>query len=193
MSVTLSTYARDELDFYVEPAWCVDLLLDNEVFIDDCLDPACGLRTIVSTVRKRGITCWCSDIVERLPNTNENDLEPDNFLEYTLDPYHSVPNIICNPPFKYAVPFCLRALEVTRHKVAMLLPLSFLASQKRKAELFDPHPPARVYVLSRRPSMPPGQMLIDNPEYVGKGGSVDYCWIVWDHGAKGPTQMEWLA
>lgn len=191
MGTVTSNYERDPLDFYVEQPWCVDALLNRELFTGLCYDPACGIGTIPLALVRSGLACAYGDLVARpgLGHIVERDFLKEDIVGPVLD------NIICNPPYSKgkAEAFILRALVVANVKVAMLLQLSFLASQERKRDIFDPHPPARVYVFSRRPSMPPGQMLIDNPGYVGKGGSRDYCWIVWDKEDHGPTRMGWLA
>jgi hypothetical protein len=44
-------YKPDDDDFFVEPEWTVDLLLDAEQFDGILLDPACGIGTIVHS-------CW---------------------------------------------------------------------------------------------------------------------------------------
>jgi hypothetical protein len=70
-----------------------------------------------------------------------------------------------NPPFVQAIPFieeCRRLATVT----AMLLPLSFLSSLKRKA--FNQMNPARVLALARRPSF-----------YNDNTDAVSYGWFIW--------------
>ncbi|MGB1214587.1 MAG: hypothetical protein ACPG4X_14580 [Pikeienuella sp.] len=183
MSVITSTYERDALDWYVEPAWCVHKLIDAEPFSGIVYDPACGIGTIPNAFISRRIPAVGSDIVNRGPN------EVLDFLDEESPKFGCV-NVVCNPPFSRAVPFIETALDIATMKVAMILPLTFLASQARQP-LFTETPVARVYVLSRRPSMPPGEKLND-PDFKSKGGSVDYCWIVWHHGHKGPPTMEWL-
>jgi hypothetical protein len=60
-----SSYARVDKDFYVEPRWCVELMLDAETFDGDVLDPCCGIGTIPSVCLARGIFARGSDIVDR--------------------------------------------------------------------------------------------------------------------------------
>jgi hypothetical protein len=59
-------------------------------------------------------------------------------------------------------------------------------------------PLARVWLLSRRPSMPPGiywgqrnnfGCLIQEEE---TGGKMDYSWFVFDHGYTGKVTIDWL-
>ena len=60
-----SGYARVDRDFYVEPRWVVELLLDVETFEGAVYDPACGSGTIPSVCLQRGIPATGSDIVHR--------------------------------------------------------------------------------------------------------------------------------
>jgi hypothetical protein len=104
-----------------------------------------------------------------------------------FDDFQQRDNIICNPPYKIAEEFILRAIQYTSLKVAAIVNLKFLASQGRRNRLFLRHPPANVLICSQRPSMPPGGTTI-----AAKGGTADYCWIVWDNVAGGDARVSWL-
>jgi hypothetical protein len=174
---------RDKHDFYVEPAWAVEALLNVEGFQGEVYDPACGTGTIVEVCKKRGLDAWGTDLIARgyVPcvQTDFSKPVPD-------DCHDNVQNIVCNPPFRHAEVFIQNALLRAKFKVAMLLRLSFLEGQKRRA-LFEKSPLARVWVFSRRVSMPPGGQDIP-----AKGGAVAFCWLVWDHHWRGPPQIGWL-
>ena len=71
-------------------------------------------------------------------------------------------------------------------KVAVLARLALLEGIKRR-ELFRSTPLARVWVSSRRVSMPPGGSDIE-----AKGGSIAYAWFVWDHAHTGSPVVGWL-
>jgi len=174
-----SGYERDGLDWYVEPRWCVDLLLDHEPFDGLTWDPACGGGVIPEALWERNLQVECSDVVDRgCVGHFDHD-----FLA-VVPPF--VPdNILTNPPYRHATEFILRARCIARRKVAVITRLDFLASQRRKP-LFDGA--ARVWVLSKRPSMPPGGF-----EGPAKGGQHDYCWVVWDRAHRGPCRIGWLA
>jgi hypothetical protein len=83
---------------------------------------------------------------------------------------------------------------VARHRVAVLTQSKFLYSQRRHSILSSPVVEA-VIILSRRPSMPPGKMLIENGEAWRKGGSMDFQWIVFNRAgfgmARRPAQILW--
>ena len=51
-------------------------------------------------------------------------------------------------------------------------------------------PLARVWLMTPRPSMLPGSRVLAG-EKAG-GGKSDYCWIVMQHGYKGPPELRWL-
>jgi hypothetical protein len=179
--------ARDGLDFYIEPEWCVDLLFDNEQFFGEIGDPACGSGTIVRVAQRRGYSAGGWDIVHRGSPSQFGAAK--DFLKPWTTPWYPA-NIICNPPFKHADAFIRQALTIAEHKVAMLVQAKFLYSQRRH-RLFSEHTPARIYHLSSRPSMPPGELLLRG-EIKATGGKLDYCWIVWSKDHRGPTQAHWL-
>ncbi len=151
-----------------------------ESFEGSVYDPAAGQGTIEKACANTGIHCVSNDIAIR---KGSKVTEGTDFL--TSDDA-MWPNIICNPPFKLAEQFIRKALERTKFKVAMLLPLAFLESMKR-ADLFDTKPLARVHVFRRRVSMPPG-----NSDIKAKGGMVAFAWFVWEHGFDGHPEIHWL-
>lgn len=179
-------HLRDEDDWYVEPEWCVEALLDAERFEGPIWDPACGSGTIPRVCHRRGYEVYGSDIVDRgCPGWWKQDFVRDP-LGRVL-PY----SIVTNPPYKLAETFVRRALNACTGKVAMLVQAKFLFSQQRH-KLFTQQPPSTVYILSRRPSMPPGRAYLAG-EVEAKGGKVDYCWLVWGHhGARHETVIRWL-
>ena len=69
-------------------------------------------------------------------------------------------NIATNPPFRHAVKIIEHGLAHVADggRVATLVPVNFLASQGRYSLFSRPETDA-VLVLSRRPSMPPGELL----------------------------------
>lgn len=171
-------YEREISDWYVEPAWCWDVLFDLVDMSGTVLDPSCGGGTGLEWCRARGVHAIGSDIVDRGAGACVADfLAPD--YPWTAD------NVICNPPYKLTVDFAHKALAVTRRRVALLVPLPFLCSQRRYP-LFRDTPVSHVIVLSKRPSMPPGGRGIR-----ASGGKEDFCWIVWTLGHEGAPALLW--
>lgn len=172
---------REPDDFYQEPAWAVEALLDAEPFLGPVYDPACGEGTIPEACIRRGIYAHGTDLIDRGYGTSGVD-----FLFGTLPAERPV-SIICNPPYRTAEAFILRALGFAQHKVAMLVRLPFIEGQRRQEMLFGPHPPARLWQFCRRVSMPPAGRGIK-----ASGGSVAFCWLVWATDHRGPPTLGWL-
>ena len=56
----------------------------------------------------------------------------------------------------------------------------FPVARLNAARWLQDTPLRRIWLLTPRPSMPPGRMLMSgkNPS----GGKTDYCWLVWQQG-----------
>jgi hypothetical protein len=164
---------RNAHDFYSEPAWAVEGLLDVQRFSGLTFDPACGRGTIPCAFRERDLDCAAADIVDR-SDVFYGDFRQGDFL--TLEGADgAVANIVCNPPFALAEPFLRKALIVATHKVAFLLRLSWLEGRGRRW-VYDQTPLAAVHPFAARVSMPPG-----DSDVVPKGGAVAFAWFVWSH------------
>lgn len=168
----------EQNDFYATDPKAVELLLKQEMFSQDIWEPACGEGHISRVLRAHGYDVLSTDLIDRGYGIGGVD-----FFEVE----HSFSgDIITNPPYKAAKEFVEKALDVveTGRKVAMFLKLTFLEGQSRR-ELFRNHPPMAVYVSSSRLEC-------------GKGGhftgssAVAYCWIVWQKGHTGPTNLKWI-
>jgi hypothetical protein len=172
-----SGYARVAADWYIEPASTVNALLDAEPFTGRSWDPSCGAGNIPRTMQARGLDCWGSDVADRGFGTTGLD-----FFAAT----DRADNIVSNPPYGMIEPYVLKALAVTTGKVALLARLALLEGIRRRA-LFASTPLARVWVSSRRISMPPGGIEVE-----AKGGAIAYAWFVWDHQHRGAPSLGWI-
>ena len=172
-------FERHADDWYVEPDWCWSALFNAVPIKGTVLDPACGGGTGVKWCEANNIPAFGSDLVDRGAGIMTADFLSSSY-PLVAD------NIVCNPPYKLTVEFAYQALQRARRRVALLVPLPFLCSQRRY-ELFANTPVSDVVILSRRPSMPPGGMGIK-----ASGGKEDYCWIVWTIGHEGaPARIHW--
>lgn len=173
-----SGYERAKNDWYTESPAAVRALLASEPFWGTIHDPACGAGNIPKTCIEMGHAATGSDLIDRgYGQTGFDYLESNQRHD----------NLVSNPPFNLSEKFALKALAEARHKVALLVRLSWLEGDGRHKRLFKPHPPARVLVFINRLSMPPGG--VDMP---AKGGAVAYAWVVWEKGHRGPTQFDWI-
>jgi hypothetical protein len=95
MSSRFSGYVRDKHDFYVEPAWCMEALLDSVKLHGPIHDPCCGRGTIPTVASQRGYRASGADLVD---HTGVGLYPAQDFLTdqriYT--------NIVTNPPYRQA-------------------------------------------------------------------------------------------
>ena len=179
MTVSLSTYARVDLDKYYTPSWVTDSLLSVERFDGGIWDPAAGDGQIGLAAKAAGLKAHGSDISPDAPF-----ITPCDFLQIQVGGEWA--NIVTNPPYgagsRLAVKFIEHALKLTRPqggKVAMLLKVGFDSAPGR-VRLFRDHPAfAAEYRVTKRISwanLP--------PKYDARGNLVGptehHSWMVWD-------------
>lgn len=173
-------WPREPNEHYVEEFWCSERLFAEEKFQGGVYDPACGFGRIVISALKAGLKGYGSDLVNRGWDSTRT---PHDFLS-SADEQHD--NIVCNPPFDIVPQFALHALKLARRKTAMIFPVARLNA----ARWIKDTPLRRVWLMSPRPSMPPGHTITAG-EKPG-GGKVDFCWLVWERGYFGDSQLCWL-
>ena len=171
MSATGRGAQRHTDDFYATPAWVTRAVLPLLDKPKRVLEPCAGTGAIVLACRQQWPTATI-DAVELDADRCAEIIGADhalcrNWFDVPWESRHSL--IITNPPFKLALEFINRSLELA-DTVAMLLRLNFLGSQKR-APFWRTHP-CGVYVLPRRPSF-----TEDN-----RTDSTEYAWFVWGNG-----------
>jgi hypothetical protein len=177
-----SGYKRHETDWYQESAAAADAVIAAEGFDGPVWDPAAGGGNIPRRCAAAGIEAVGSDIVDRGAGFPVMDfvsaLDRDRVASYAR--VNAVSCIFSNPPFKLAVPFVERALELVPGKVCVMQRLAWLEGKERR-KFFERTHLSHVWVHSGRVSMPPGGMDVE-----AKGGSVAYAWFVWRPGRLGP-------
>jgi hypothetical protein len=169
--------------FYVEPSWVSQRLFEVETFAPIIYDPACGWGTILHSARAAGYGIAGSDLVDR----KKHRLKNFGCQDFLNDGFSRVCNfsIVCNPPFDRIEEFCVRALKFA-DKVAMIM----LTRRLNAAHWLRDLPLKTVYLLSPRPSMPPGAWIAAGNK--PGGGTQDFCWLVMDSKFKGVPQLKWL-
>jgi len=173
-------WEREVNEHYVEPAWCSKRLFEDEGFEGSVYDPCCGFGTIVIEALKHGIPAYGSDLVDRGWDSTRT---PHDFLTPSVESHQ---NIVCNPPFNIAQAFAAAALARAERKVAMIFPTARLNA----AHWLRGTPLRRVWMMTPRPSMPPGHTITAG-EKPG-GGKMDFCWLVWSQGFQGDASIKWL-
>lgn len=176
-------WERELNEHYVEPEWVSKRLFQEEEFWGQIWDPCCGFGRIPEAATALGHQhVYSSDIVERKGGICDDVVD---FL--TCNDQCAAPNIVCNPPFNIADKFALHALSLAgTEKLAIIFPTARLNA----AHWIKGTPLRRVWLLTPRPSMPPGH-VIARGEKPG-GGKVDFCWLVWEQKYVGPPELRWL-
>lgn len=173
---------RQHEDFYATDPIAAELLLKEEKF-SNIWECACGEGHLSKVFKDAGYHVRSSDIVDRCGNEVFDFLCMEN-QEWEGD-------IITNPPYKYAVDFIYKALQIIPdgRKVAMFLKVQFLEGKERKT-LFTKFPPKTVYVSSSC------ILCAKNADFKkmreGGGSAVAYAWFVWEKGYKGPSILKWI-
>lgn len=180
---------RASNDWYQDPPEATEALLRAERFSGTSWDPACGTGTIPKTMAAAGLPCMGTDLVDRDPGPDVLGFDVMDFLAERPHPTN-IDNIVTNPPFNLAQAFVDKALSIATHKVAMLLPLTFLEGARRSLWL-QVTPLARVHVFSWRISMPPGELL-STGAVKPTGGKKAFAWFVWAHDHTGPAHVRLL-
>lgn len=178
--INAHAWQREANEHYVEPEWCSRRLFEEETFFPDIWDPCCGFGTIPKAAGAAGISARGTDLIDR----GYDDLEcMQDFL--AVEVALSL-NIVCNPPFNIAGRFARKALDLGAEKIAMIFPTARLNA----AHWLHGTPLARVWLMTPRPSMPPGHTITrgDKPG----GGKMDFCWLVWVTGHEGAAELQWL-
>lgn len=173
-----SGYDQIKNDWYQEDRRSVDALLDVEPLAGTTWDPSVGGGNIPDAMQARGLHCYGSDIVDRA----NGRFDVRDFFTATC----GSDNIVTNPPYGVIDAYIERALCLTSGKVCILARLALLEGQKRKGT-WKRQPLARVWVSSRRISMPPGGSGIK-----AAGGAVAFAWFVFDHAHQGAPTIGWL-
>jgi len=181
--IAAHAWQREPGEHYVEARWCSRRLFEVEPFIHEIADPACGFGHIADAARAAGHAVRATDIVDR-------GCRPFHGTEDFLTSTRKISNVCCNPPFDLFKEFARHALALTCGKVAMI----WLTRRLNAARWLEGTPLVRVWLLSPRPSMPPGEVY-RRYEAQGRepsGGTQDFCWLVWEHGQPYRGEMRWL-
>jgi hypothetical protein len=184
-SIRAHVWAAEPDAHYVEPLWVPRRLFDVEHFIGAIHDPAVGFGTVVHAAGLAGLEATGSDIVDRTATSPFRPTSTFEIQDFLADD-RRWSNLVSNPPYPIVEQFTLQALRVTQHKVAIVFPIARLPA----AHWIPATPLRRVWLLSPRPSMPPGHYLAAGKR--AEGGKQDFCWLVFEHGFNGYPEMQWL-
>jgi len=183
---------RIEFDFYATHPDSVTTFLQHGFAIKNLnfqnskqlvmWEPACGKGNISKVCEEFGYKIFSTDLIDRGYGTGNVD-----FLKSDLiDPH--VNCIITNPPFKQSEQFIRHGLKILPRGsyLCLFLKLTYLEGKKRYS-LFKQFPPQNIWLHPSRQGCSPG-----GEDNFKNGGSVAYCWIIWEKGWQGITSFGWL-
>jgi hypothetical protein len=116
---------------YVEPLWVAKRLFDVEHFVGAAVhDPAAGFGTIPHAAYKAGLVATAADIVDRATAGPFGAITEFDIQDFLTD-NRSRLNIVTNPPYPIVEQFTLHAIDVAKHKVAIIFPIARLPAAGR--------------------------------------------------------------
>jgi hypothetical protein len=164
-------------DFFPTPRWATCALADNETFVGEIWECACGDGAMSRALAMNGNRIESSDLYQRGYGEPGIDF---------LDTDRCASNIVTNPPYNSAEGFVAAGLEKADRKFALLLRLAFLEGANRSNTIFVRNPPSRVWVFSERITFYPAGAEVKG------SGTTAYAWFVWDRDASGGTELKWF-
>jgi hypothetical protein len=173
-------WVKDPLGYYVEPRWVDERLFKVERFDGVVWDPACGSGRIPDAARAAGYSVVATDAVNRGYEHFNKVLDffgCDELLGNV---------VVSNPPYDYVREFVEHALILGADAVAMICQARWLNA----ARWLQTTPLARVYLLTPRPSMPPGRRV--EAGLKPQGQKDDFIWLIFRRDHFGPPELRWL-
>ena len=172
---------RHSLDWFRTPVWATQALLEREAFPGAVWECAAGDGAMADPIAAAGYRVVASDVAPL-----RADVVPRDFLTEQALP-DGCESVITNPPFRAAGDFVRHALALGVRKLAIIQRVAFLEGSERQRTIFASHPPARIWVFSRRVTMWKG----DLSDQRDKGGAMAFCWLVFERHHQG-TQVGWI-
>jgi hypothetical protein len=167
-------------DLYETPPQAIQALIRAEPLPNVIWECACGPGSIVRELRSAGRYVYATDLIDYGCPESEHGID---FLSAPA-PSFAIGAVVTNPPYKLAGEFVAHAIELGIPKIAMLLRLAFLESEKRRP-ILDCGLLARVHVFRNRLPM----MHRDGWAGPKASSSIAFAWFVWELGHKWPTEL----
>jgi hypothetical protein len=163
------------LDYFPTPPWATRALCEHlEDRVDEemvCWEPACGAGHMAEVLAELPWRVFSSDVFDYGHCDAIGSFVgsgPDVIVDRGAD------WIITNPPFRLAIDFALRAINLEPAGVALLVRTAWLEGGDRFVRLFAPFPPTAILQFAERVPMVKGRW---DPE---ASTATSYCWVIWD-------------
>jgi hypothetical protein len=170
-----------DLEPYFTPPCAVEALLriEGDEIPAFVVDPCCGSGNILGVLERSGRLVEGSDV-------RDYGWQGTELRDFLTDQRHCPP-IVSNPPYKHAEAFLRTAIAGGCQYHAWLLRTNFLESVERKP-LFEAHPPARVWISSRRLPMMHREGY-DGPK---TGSNQSFAWFIWEKTSTDQAKLNWF-
>lgn len=161
---------HDSLDFFPTPPWATRALVEHvltgggwradQLAQMTAWDPCCGAMHMVRPLKEYFAHVHASDIFDYGFQARQAD-----FLMPGSEPKGPVDFLIFNPPFRLALPFILKAREIARQAVCVLVRTSFAEGRERYLTLFKKHVPLAEAQFVERVVMVKGRCVDPSKKY----------------------------
>lgn len=174
------TDIRQINNFYATHPSVAQDILDVEDFNLQVLEPFCGSGSMAEVIKQNGYSVEAYDIIDR-GYGKQGDFFKTDFPVGVYD-------IISNPPYDNKLPeLIVRCLSIAYHKVALLLPLNYLAGKQRAENQYSSYPPKVVYIYQDRILIGKNGVFEDV-----LGNRINYAWYVWEKDFSGEPTIRWI-
>lgn len=173
---------RADHDYYATDPVAIDLLKQTGFFrgVKNIWEPACGGGHLSKRMLDLGYKVTSTDLYYHGYGVSDLD-----FL--SIPEISGYDAIVTNPPYKYALEFCRKSIELGVPKVAMFLKLTFLEGVKRH-KFFEKNPPRYIAVSVNRIQC----ALNGDPDEFKKSSAACYAWFIWEKGYTGKPEILWI-
>jgi len=175
MTVRGANYERRPNDLYETPEETVDALLSVWRPGKKVCDPCCASGRILRALRRHGHEADGADLIG-------------GGYDFINDPWRwPKHDVVTNPPYgdrqgRLALAFVVRALEVARTRVAMLLPMDFDSGRSRVGIFRDcPKFAGKIVLLNRI-------RWFDD-----EAGSTNHAWFIWHRYQRDPPTISYAS
>lgn len=177
---------REKHDYYATDPVAIDALYKTGFFNDAkrIWEPAVGGGHLAERMSALGCYVSFSDLYDH--GYIEN-FKPVDFLKCGIDLVKDIDAIVTNPPYRFALEFCEKCVELGVPKFAMFLKITFLEGQKRQ-EFFRQFPPRYVAVCVNRVRCARNA----DPDMFKESSAACYAWFIWEKGYKGNPEVLWV-
>ena len=125
---------REEFDYYATEPRAVEIWLNERKpqLTQTILEPSAGEGHMAEVLKSHGYNVICKDIVQR-------SYPLDGLWDFLKVEEHNPYSIVMNPPYKYALEFIEKAIEISDPgtDIWVFSKLQFLEGKERRKRLYD--------------------------------------------------------